>query len=45
MEEDVLGSPIISEDSGFDEPQKAVKVTGNNNCLWLDALSLLLLAR
>ena len=32
MEEDVLESTPIPEDSGFDEPQKAVKATGNNNC-------------
>ena len=32
MEEDVLASSLIPEDSGFDEPQKAVKATGNNNC-------------
>ena len=33
MEENVLRSPTIPGESGFDEPQKAFKVTGNNNCL------------
>ena len=32
MEEDVLASSLNPEDNVFDEPQKAVKATGNNNC-------------
>ena len=40
--EDVLGTALIPDDNGFDEPLKAVRVTGNGNCLY-NALSVLLL--